>query len=143
MAIGKWTLTNTALTNILNGTIDLTGAFKVALVGSGSNISTSSTTWAGVTEELPYSHGYVTDGVDVSLNISGNPAFVSFNVNPFWFATGGSLVARWAVLYQPAGRVLAFCLLDTTPADVTTTAGNTLLLDSDGTPNPILSFTAT
>ena len=47
-----------------------------------------------------------------------------------WTASGGSIVARFAVLYEVSGDVLAYCLLDSTPADVTTTAGNTLTISA-------------
>jgi hypothetical protein len=43
-----------------------------------------------------------------------------------WTAAGGSITARFAVLYEVAGDVLCYCLLDSTPADVTATDGNTL-----------------
>ena len=43
-----------------------------------------------------------------------------------WTASGGSIVARFAVIYKSAGNVLCYCLLDSTPADVTATTGNTL-----------------
>lgn len=43
-----------------------------------------------------------------------------------WTASGGSIVARYAVLYEVGGNVLAYCLLDSAPADVTATTGNTL-----------------
>ena len=35
-------------------------------------------------------------------------------------------MARFAVIYEVSGNVLAYCLLDSTPADVTTTDGNQL-----------------
>jgi hypothetical protein len=35
-------------------------------------------------------------------------------------------VARFAAIYEVGGRVLCYCLLDSTPANVTATAGNTL-----------------
>ena len=43
-----------------------------------------------------------------------------------WTASGGSITARFAVIYENAGDVLCYCLLDSTPADVTATDGNTL-----------------
>jgi len=45
-----------------------------------------------------------------------------------WTASGGSITARFAVIYESAGDVLLYCLLDDTPADVTATSGNTLTL---------------
>ena len=43
-----------------------------------------------------------------------------------WTASGGSITARFAVIYESGGNVLCYCLLDSTPADVTATDGNTL-----------------
>jgi hypothetical protein len=37
-------------------------------------------------------------------------------------------VARFAVLYEVGGDVVCYCLLDSTPADVTVTTGNVLTL---------------
>ncbi len=35
-------------------------------------------------------------------------------------------MARFAVIYESGGNVLCYCLLDSSPADVTATTGNTL-----------------
>jgi hypothetical protein len=43
-----------------------------------------------------------------------------------WTASGGSITARFAVIYESGGNVLCYCLLDNAPADVTATDGNTL-----------------
>jgi hypothetical protein len=68
------------------------------------------------------------------------PDTIQIPTNAVWTASGGSLVARYAALYEVAGDVLAYCLLDSAPADVTVTTGNTLTIDSDGTPAPVFSF---
>jgi hypothetical protein len=49
-------------------------------------------------------------------------------------------VARFAVIYESGGDVVCYCLLDSSPADVTATTGNTLTIDSDGTPNPVFTL---
>ena len=41
-----------------------------------------------------------------------------------------SRVARFAVLYESGGDVICYCLLDSTPADVTVTTGNTLTIST-------------
>ena len=47
MAAGTWQFTNTARTNLLNGTFDLdTDSFKMALFLSTSNLGAASTTYA-------------------------------------------------------------------------------------------------
>lgn len=55
--------------------------------------------------------------------------------DPVWTASGGSIVCRWWVLYDntpgtdATRNLIAYGLLDDTPADVTTTDGNTLTLN--------------
>lgn len=128
MAAGTWTLTNTGRTNLLNGTFDLdSDTFKIALFLSTSNIGAASTTYAGLTNEHANANGYTTGGNAVTGSLSGTTT-VTFDVTDptAWTASGGSITARFAVLYEVSGNVLAYCLLDSTPADVTATAGNTL-----------------
>ncbi|ATN88622.1 hypothetical protein SEA_DEMSCULPINBOYZ_27 [Mycobacterium phage Demsculpinboyz] len=142
MAAGTWTLVNSARTNLLNGTFDIdSDTWKVALVTSSSNIGASSTTWAGVTGEVSNGNGYTTGGVSVTLTLTGTTSVaVSFATNPVWTASGSGITARWAVLYEVSGNVLAYVLLDATPADVSVASGNTLTIDSDGTPSPIFTL---
>jgi hypothetical protein len=142
MAAGTWTAVNSARTNILNGTFDIdSDTWKVGLVTSSSNISTSSTTWAAVTGEVANANGYTTGGQGVTLSLAGTTSVtISFASNPIWTATGGSITARWAVLYEVSGNVLGFVVLDSTPADVTATSGNQISIDSDGTPSPVFTL---
>ncbi|AIT13059.1 hypothetical protein PBI_BIPOLAR_21 [Mycobacterium phage Bipolar] len=142
MAAGTWTLPAAARKMLLDGTFDLdSDTFKVALVTSSSNIGASSTTWAGVTGEVSNGNGYTTGGVSVTLTLTGTTSVaVSFATNPVWTASGSGITARWAVLYEVSGNVLAYVLLDATPADVSVASGNTLTIDSDGTPSPIFTL---
>lgn len=136
MPAGVWTFTNSTRTNILNGTFDLdSDSFKCALVTSSSNISTSSTTWAGVTNEVANGNGYTTGGVTVSpLALAGTTSVtVKFGTNPSWTASSSGITARWAVVYEVGGNVLCFCLLDNTPANVVVSSGNTLTIDGTTT----------
>jgi hypothetical protein len=131
MAAGAWTFTSAGRTSLLNGTFDIdSDTFKCALFLSSSNIGAASTTYAGVTNEHANANGYTTGGITVSpLTLSGTTTVtVDFTTDPVWTASGGSIVARFAVLYESGGNVLAYCLLDSTPADVTTTTGNTLTI---------------
>lgn len=142
MAAGAWTFTNTTRTKILNGQFDFdTDSFKVALFLSTSNAAVGSTTFAGLTNEHAGANGYTAGGIATTLSLSGTTSVtVSFASNPVWTASGGSITARFAVLYEVSGDVVAFCLLDSTPADVTATSGNTLTIDSDGSPNPAFTL---
>ena len=135
MAAGAWTFTNTGRTKILDNTgfdID-SGSYKVALFLSTSNIGAASTTYAALTNEHAAANGYATGGVAVRFTLSGTTTVTAtFAANPVWTASGGSIVARFAVIYEVSGNVLAYCLLDSTPADVTTTTGNTLTVAASG-----------
>jgi len=127
-AAGAWTFTNGGRTRLLNGTFDIdTDSFKMALFLSTSNIGAASTTYAGVTNEHANANGYTTGGIAVALTLAGTTTVtVDITTDPVWTASGGSITARFAVIYEVGGDVLCYCLLDSTPADVTATAGNTL-----------------
>ena len=131
MAAGNWTFTDGARTRMLNGTFDFdTDTFKVALFLSTSNIGAASTTYAGVTNEHANANGYTTGGISLgALTLSGTTTVtVDDPSDMVWTASGGSITARFGVLYENAGDVVAYFLLDSTPADVTATDGNTLTI---------------
>jgi hypothetical protein len=142
MAAGAWTFTNTAREKMLKSQFDMdSDTWKCALFLSTSNIAASSTTYAGLTNEHSNANGYTTGGITVTFAFSGTTSVtVSFATNPVWTASGGSITARFAVIYESGGDVLCYCLLDSSPADVTATSGNTLTIDSDGTPNPVFTL---
>lgn len=127
-AAGAWTFTNGGRTSLLNGTFDIdSDTWKMALFLSTSNIGAASTTYAGVTNEHANANGYTTGGIAVTLTLAGTTTVtVDISTDPTWTASGGSIVARFAVIYEVSGNVLCYCLLDSTPADVTVTDGNTL-----------------
>lgn len=132
MPAGSWTFTNSTRTNLVNGTFDLdSDSIKCALLTSASNISASSTTWAGVTGQVANGNGYTTGGITVSpLVLSGTTSVtVKFTTNPVWTASGGSITARYAAVYEVSGNVICYCLLDAAIADIIVTAGNSLTID--------------
>ena len=128
MAAGTWTFTNGGRTSLLNGTFDIdTDSWKCALFLSTSNIGAASTTFAGVTSEHAAANVYTAGGIAVALTLAGTTTVtVDITTDPVWTASGGSITARFAVIYEVAGNVLCYALLDSTPADVTATNGNTL-----------------
>ena len=130
-----WAFTNTGRTKLLDNTgfdID-SGSYKMALFLSTSNLAAASTTYAGVTNEVANANGYTTGGIAVTLTLSGTTTVtVAMSTAPVWTASGGSITARFAAIYEVAGNVLCFCTLDSTPADVTATNGNTLTVGSNG-----------
>ena len=128
MAAGSWTFTNTGRTSLLNGTFDLdTDTFRIALFQSTSDLGAASVAYADVTNEVATANGYTQNAKSVTLALSGTTTVtVDETTNPVWTASGGSIVARFAAIYKVSGNVLCYCLLDSAPADVTTTDGNTL-----------------
>lgn len=129
-AAGNWTFTNNTRTYILDGSFDWdTDSFKEALFLSTSNIGATSTTYAGLTNEHANANGYTTGGIAVTIALSGTTTVtVDSSTDPVWTASGGDIVARFGVLYEVSGNVAAYFLLDSTPADVTATDGNTLTI---------------
>lgn len=128
MAAGAWLFTNGGRTKLLDGTFDIdSDTYKCALFLSTSNIGAASTTYAGLTNEVANAFGYTTGGIGVTLTLSGTTTVtVTWSASPVWTASGGSITGRFAVIYEVAGNVLCYALLDSTPADVTATDGNTL-----------------
>lgn len=127
MAAGPWLFTNAGRTALLDGTFDINSdTWKMALFLSTSNIGAGSTTFAGLTNECA-STGYTAGGESIALTLSGTTTVtVDITTDPVWTAGAGGITARFAVIYEVGGTVLCYCLLDSTPADVTATDGNPL-----------------
>ena len=103
---------------------------------SYSPSASSHTVYADLTNELSTANGYTNGGqalASVTWTQSGVVAIFDAN-DTVWTASGGPITARYAVLRLTGtfnGEVaplIAYILLDTTPADVTATDGNTLTL---------------
>lgn len=135
MAAGSWKIYNKAKQYIGDGTIDLdTHAFKVALARATYTPALTHNILSQVTQ-TPNGNGYTTGGVSLtSVTWTETNGLLTFDsADPSWTASGGSIIARYAVLYDdtttsPVDALVAYCLLDTTPADVTIADGNTLTL---------------
>jgi hypothetical protein len=148
MPAGKWKLYEQGKKHIGDGTFDLdSNTFKFTLHSSASNANTLSTSsaFADLTNELATANGYTAGGITAtSVTWTNSAGTMTFTCAAFtWTASGGSIAARFCVL-RASGTlngivdpILAVCLLDTTPADVTATAGNTLTI----TPNASGVFT--
>lgn len=141
MAAGKWKVYEYAKEYLADGTFDLddTSNWKMALFLSTSNANTLSVgtgVFGDLTNQVAGSFGYTTGGValtGVTWTQSGGTATFDCD-NAQWTASGGSITARFAVIYKDATvntivkPILCVCLLDTTPADVTATTGNTFTI---------------
>jgi len=104
---------------------------NMALYLSTSNVGSESlatATYAAATNEVATNYGYTQTGVICAATWTNLAGTETFNVaNAVWNASGGSITARFAVLYDATtGDLIAYCLLDSTPADVTVTTGNSL-----------------
>lgn len=141
MPAGKFKTYNAANKYTWDGTIDLddTTNWKMALFLSTSNCDTLSVgtgVYGDLTNEHANANGYTTGGVAITgVTLTASGAVVTFDIAdlaPGWTATGGSIINRFVVIYKNATvngivkPLLCVALADTTPADVTTTTGNTL-----------------
>lgn len=142
MAAGAWVLHDKAKEYMGDGTIDLDAdTFKVALFLSTSNVATTSiNALSTATNEHANANGYTTGGVALTsvtwVESSGTVTFDCADPVGEWTASGGSIVARFAVIYDDTvaspvvDPIIAHCLLDSTPADVTATDGNKLTINA-------------
>lgn len=122
-----WTFTNNSRANMLSGNQAIgTDTFKMALFQSTSNIGATSNAYSGVTNEVANGNGYTTGGTSVTLSLSGTTTVTVAITDASWTASGGSITARFAVVYEVAANVTVYCTLDSAPADVTVASGNTL-----------------
>lgn len=128
MAAGTWLFTDAARKKLIDGTFDLdTDAYKVALFLAASDLGPSSVAFSGVSDEHAALFGYTAGGETVVLVLTGTTTVkVDFSADPVWTASGGSILARFACLYEVTGDIVCYCLLDDAPADVEATDGNTL-----------------
>jgi hypothetical protein len=139
MAAGKWKVYEKAKVHLSDGTFDMDNAalgLTMALFLSTSNCNTLSVgtgVYGDLTNEVASANGYTTQGIALTsetwTNSGGTTTFDCDDVT--WTASGGSITARFAVIYCNATvnsivkPLLCVALLDTTPADVTATDGNT------------------
>lgn len=141
MAAGKFKLYEFAKKYLADGTHDLddTTNWKAALFLSTSNCNTLSVgtgVYGDLTNEVANANGYTTGGVALTgITWTRSAGTVTFDcADPTWTASGGSITARFLVIYRNATvnaivkPLLCVCLLDTTPADVTATTGNSFVV---------------
>lgn len=136
-APGPWTLFNDFKLNQNKKLMDLSAdTFKMILVASTSNALAATltpATYATVTNELSTANGYTSGGAAAgspTLTGGGATATITWDTaDVSWTASGAGITARAAVIYDDTAaskNLICFALLDSTPADVTVAAGNTL-----------------
>lgn len=121
-----------------DNTIDMDDdEFKCTLHASTSNCATlSNSVFATITNEIAGGNGYTTGGYTL-LSVTWTEAggITTFDsADPQWTASGGPISARFAVIRKVGTAnaivdpVVAVCILDNAPADVTSTDGNSLTI---------------
>lgn len=137
MAAGNFISYDSFKRYVADGVIDVdTHAFRMTLHTSAyvPNRDTH-TVKADLTNEHANANGYTTNGQALAsvtwVEVAGTVTFDCADV--IWTASGGSITARHAVIHDdtpaaPADPLCFYALLDTTPADVTATTGNTLTI---------------
>lgn len=113
---------------------------KVTLHSSSYTFAATHSVYADLTNELSTANGYTNGGATLaSVTWSQTSGTATFDAaDTVWTASGGSITARRAVIRavgtfnSQVDPLIASILLDTTPADVTATAGNTLTLQWNG-----------
>lgn len=136
MAAGTWVIYNEFKLNLGKKVMNLASdTIKMALFLSTSNCGSASLAtaqYATLTNQHASANGYTTGGVSCSPTYTDSSGTETFDVaDATWTASGGSIVARFAVLYDDTATnkdLIAYCLLDSTPADVTVTTGNLLTI---------------
>jgi len=109
---------------------------KVTLHNSTYTFAATQSVYADLSNELATANGYTNGGQALSSitwgQTSGTATFDAADI--VWTASGGSITARRAVMRvvgtfnSQVDPLILSWLLDTTPADVTATSGNTLTL---------------
>ena len=131
-----WYCYNQFLHELGKGLHDFTDpdTYKVALVTSSSNAinrAMSPATYGSLTNEVAAGNGYSTGGVSI-----GSPTWTDNNgveelvlSNAEWVVSGAGITFRAAVLYNSTtGKLLAYFIADSTPANVVAPAGKPLVI---------------
>ena len=133
MAASAWSVVNSVPERMGKTELNFnTDAFVVRLYSSSSNLADTSDDASAVTNELSTANGYTAGGYSVTPTWSRSTNVTTFDTtDATWTASGAGIVARFAAIVDTTptpDRVIAWILLDSTPADVTTSAGNTLTI---------------
>ena len=136
MAAGTVTIMRRAMPKLSNGTLDLdTQSIKLALTTSVQALTDD---FAGASTDCRYADltaevvgtGYTAGGTALAnVTWTRSAATVTFDADDVSWATS-TITARYGVLYADGATnkdIIAYFLLDSAPADVSTTAGTFLV----------------
>lgn len=134
MAADAWKVYDSFLEKMADGTLDLDNdTFKCALFSSSHTPLQTDDSYSSLTNELATEFGYTVGGVTLTgvtwTDVAGVTTF-DFD-DPTWDASGGNIVARYAVIYDDTDtgkQLVAMSLLDNTPDDVTAISGEQFVL---------------
>lgn len=152
MAAGAFTFYDSFAEIIAEGDFDplavAQNTYKVALFTSSYTPSVSTDQeYTFLSGEVANGNGYTTGGNSLtSVTYTATGGVGTFDAaDVVWTASGGSITARYAVLYIDSVTsgtydLIGYFVLDNTPADVTATDGNTLTIQWNA--SGILTVTA-
>lgn len=114
-----------------DGTIDLdSNTITVSLHTSSYTPSTAHSVTSDLTNEVGNGNGYTTGGYTLTgctfTQTGGTAAFKS-GVNPSWTGASAGFTARYAV-FRAGTNLIGYMLLDSAPADVSFSVGNTVTI---------------
>jgi hypothetical protein len=135
-AAGPWVIYNEFKETLGKKVLDLVNdTFKVALFTSTTNAGAATLAtaqYATLTNQVANGSGYTTAGTTVTPAWTRSTGTVTFDTSDAtWTAAGGTITARIAVLYDDTAslkNLVAYCLLDSAPADVVVSDTNSLTL---------------
>jgi len=137
MAAGTFTLYDSVAELIADGTIDLDNdTFKITLHAASYTPAAGHDEYADLTNELATANGYTNGGAtlaNVTWSQTGGVATFDSDAQ-VWTASGGPITARRAVIRDTTAtneKLIGHFLLDSAPADVTATDGNTFTVGPD------------
>lgn len=134
MSADAWVVYDQFMLEKSNGVQDLDDdVFAVILLNSTYVPNTASdVSYAGINaNELPTLNGYTAGGVNVTPSLTKTAGNIEFSTsNPTFAAAGGDLTFRTAVIRNvTTGGLVAYSVLDGTPADTIISNGNGLQVD--------------
>ena len=136
MTANAWAVYDVFLSQIhAEGHTFSTDDIRLALMYSSYTPATSTDTTFDVVDanELATTQGYTALGLSLPCTIATTAGVLTLDsgTNPVWTASSGNLSARYGVIFNntiTTNNLIAYSLLDNTPADVEATDGNTLTI---------------
>ena len=140
MPADAWVMHDSIKEYIGDGTVDLDAdSFRINLYLVTSDIATTSeNAIATITNQHASANGYTQDTEAINaptwVESAGTVTFDVSGADPAWTASTGSIIARFAGIYDDTvttpviDPLVCHSLLDNSPDDVTVTDGNTLTI---------------